>query len=661
MERLRTTCTLDCPDTCSIIAEVEGGRPVRLKGDPDHPITAAFLCGKVAADYLDRYNSPDRLLHPLRRAGARGEGRWERVGWDEALDLVASQTRSTVESYGSLAVLDYARAGSHSLLKLLSRRFFNLLGGATTTCGSLCIGAIQAAQTADFGGRQAHDWRDLEKSQAILVWGRDPAKSHIHLLPFLRRARARGAPLVLIEPFITQTATYADVHVRPRPGGDGYLAIGIAKVLFDRGWVDQDYLRAQVANPEAYRALLDGYTLDQASRLSGVPADEIERVAEIYGTRRPAAILVGYGVNNYRRGAQAYRLIDALAASTGNVGRPGGGASHGRGLYDAKLFMTPDLDGASFARATRALPQPTIGQAILEAKDPPIKLIVVTGSNPITQSPNAPKVIEAFTSADFLVVVEQFMTDTAKYADVVLPTTTFLEEEDVIGSGGHTFLGIVQPVAPRRGEARPDLEIFQGLADRLGFGAQMAGSAGEWLDRLLAPLADRGITRERLRAGAQDLPFAPVPFADGRFRTPSERIELLAEFSPEEAAEGDGLRLLTTHTKRWLNSQAMPEDQAGIPAVTVHPEDLTAHGLAAGDAVVVRSRVGSLRARAAADARLPRGCAVIPQGGWIARGHGVNLLTEDTMTEGAIMAAYYETRVRLEPAPEPAGEPAPPA
>ncbi len=659
MQRLRTTCTLDCPDTCSIIAEVEDGRPVRLTGDPDHPITAGFLCGNVGNGYLDRYDHPDRLLHPLLRVGPRGGGRWEGIGWDEALDLVAAQIRRTCDQYGSLAILDYHRAGSHSLLKLLDGRFFNLLGGATTTCGSLCIGAIQAAQTSDFGARQPHDWRDLEHSQAVLVWGRDPAKSHIHLLPFLRRARAQGAPLVLIEPFVTQTATYVDVHVRPRPGGDGYLAIGIAKVLFERGWVDQEYLRAHVANPEAYRALVDSYTMDQASRLSGVPAGEIERVAEIYGTRRPAAILVGYGVNNYRRGVQAYRLIDALAAVTGNVGRPGGGVSHGRGLYDAKHFLASDIDGPSRARASRALPQPTIGQAILEAKEPPIKLIVVTGSNPVAQSPNAPKVMQAFTSAEFLVVVEQFMTDTAKLADVVLPTTTFLEEEDMIGSGGHMFLGIVQPVAPRRGEARTDLEIFQGLADRLGFGAEMAGSAGEWLDRLLAPLGARGITRETLRAGAKDLPFTAVPFADGRFATASGRIELLAEFPPEEAVEGDGLRLLTTHTKRWLNSQAMPEDQAGTPHVAVHPEDLAAHGLAAGADVMMRSRVGALRARATADPRVPRGCAVIPQGGWIARGHGVNLLTEDIMTEGAIMAAYYETRVRLEPAPESAGKPAP--
>jgi anaerobic selenocysteine-containing dehydrogenase len=650
MERLRTTCTLDCPDTCGIIAEVEHGVPVRLRGDPDHPITGGFLCGNVGNGYLERYNHPDRLLHPLRRAGARGEGRWECIGWDEALDQVAAQIRATVERYGSLAVLDYARAGSHSVLKLLNRRFFNRLGGATTTCGSLCIGAIQAAQTADFGARQPHDWPDLEHSRAVLVWGRDPAKSHIHLLPFLRRARAGGAPLILVEPFLTQTATYADLHLRPRPGGDAYLAIGIGKVLFERGWVDQEYLRAHVANAEAYCALLDRYTLEQASRLSGVPADQIERVAELYGTRRPAAILVGYGVNNYRRGAQAYRLIDALAAITGNVGRPGGGVSHGRGLYDAKTVLAPDIEGAKLARASRALPQPTIGQAILDAADPPIKVIVVTGSNPVGQSPNAPKVIRAFTSVDVLVVVEQFMTDTANLADVVLPTTTFLEEEDIISAGGHRLLGIVQPVAPRRGEARTDLEIFQGLAERLGFGAELAGSPADWLDRLMAPAAARGITRDALRAGARELPLPAVPYADGRFATPSGRIELLAEFPPEENAPGDGLRLLTTHTKRWLNSQAMPEDQAGTPNVAVHPDDLAACALAPGAEVVLRSRAGSLRARAAADARLPPGCAVIPQGGWIARGHGVNLLTEDLMTDGAIMAAYYETRVRLEPA-----------
>lgn len=651
MERIRTTCTLDCPDTCSIIAEVVDGKPVRLKGDSHHPITAGFLCGKVASGYLDRYNSPDRLLYPMRRLGSRGDGRWERMGWDEALDLVAEQIRRTVDRYGSLGVLDYSRAGSHSVLKLLNRRFFNLLGGATTTCGSLCIGAVQAAQTADFGARQSHDWQDVENSRAVLVWGRDPAKSHIHLLPFLKRARAREATLILIEPFLTQTATYVDRHVRSLPGGDGYLAIGIAKQLFALGLVDRDFATRHVANVDAYRALLDAYTMDQVSRLSGVPAPEIEAVAEVYGTRKPAAILLGYGVNNYRRGAQAYRLIDALAAITGNVGRPGGGVSHGRGLYEVKQFMEPDIEGHRFARALRAFPQPTIGQAILDGQDPPVKLIFVTGSNPVTQSPNAPKVMRAFTSVDFLVVAEQFMTDTAKIADVVLPTTTFLEEEDMIGSGGHRFLGIVQPVAPRRGEARPDLEIFQGLAERLDFGKEMAGSPTQWMDRLLAPAAALGITRDTLRAGAREVPLPAVPFADGRFGTPSGKIELLAQFPPEDDPAGDGLRLLTTHSKRWLNSQAMPEDQDGVPTVTVHPEDLAARGHAPGADVVVRSRVGALRARATADARVPRGCAVIPQGGWIARGHGTNLLTEDVMTDEAIQAAYYETRVRLEPVP----------
>lgn len=653
MERIRTTCTLDCPDTCSIIAEVEDGRPVRLRGDREHPVTAGFLCAKVASGYLDRYNSPDRLLRPLRRVGPRGDGRWEAMGWEAALDLVAAQIRRTVERYGSLAVLDYARAGSHSVLKLLNRRFFNLLGGATTTCGSLCIGAVQAAQTADFGARQPHDWQDLEHSRAVLIWGRDPAKSHIHLLPFLKRARGKGAVLVLIEPFQTQTATHVDHHVRLRPGGDGYLAIGIAKCLFARGLVDRDALAARATNVEAYRALLDSYSLEEASRLSGVPAAEIDRVAETYGARRPAAILLGYGVNNYRRGAQAYRLIDALAAITGNVGRPGGGVSHGRGLYDVKQFLEPDIEGHRFARASRALPQPTIGQAILEARDPPIKCIVVTGSNPVAQSPNAPRVTQAFASADFVVVVDQFMTDTARIADVVLPTTTFLEEEDIIGSGGHRYLGIVQPVAPRRGEARTDLEIFQGLAQRLGFARDLAGTPAQWIDRLLAPLAGRGITREALRAGAREVPLPPVPFADGRFATPSGRIELLAAFPPQEEPAADGLRLLTTHTKRWLNSQAMPEDQDGMPRVAVHPEELAALGQRDGAEVLVRSSVGALRARVRADARVPRGCAVIPQGGWIARGHGTNLLTEDVMTDGAIMAAYYETRVRLDPAPSP--------
>ncbi|MBI3077849.1 MAG: molybdopterin-dependent oxidoreductase [Deltaproteobacteria bacterium] len=470
------------------------------------------------------------------------------------------------------------------------------------------------------------------------------------MLPFIKQAREAGAKVVLLEPLGTQTANFCDAHYRLLPGRDAYLAVGMAKVLRREGLVDQEFLDRHAANVEAYLRLLDGYTLPQCAELSGVPVGTIEELARLYGGRHPAAIILGYGINNWRRGAETYRLIDALAALTGNIGVPGGGVSHGHGNNHLETLADPSAHAREFVRHTRTIPQPIIGRGILEASDPPIKVIVVSSANPITQSPNAPLVAKAFRSVDFVVVIDQFLTDTADYAHVFLPTTTFLEEEDVCNSSGHPFFGRVRPAIAPQGEARTDLEIVQGLADCLGFGPLMAGTPKEWLERLLAPVFARGVSREALDQGLAELPdFEDVPFADRRFPTPSGRFELITEFPPDAPTADGRLYLLSIHPKSWLNSQALPKDQQGLPVASLHPEDGRRFGVADGMRARLRSSVGELTVRVKLTEASNPGYVLLYQGGWIKRGHGTNLLTEDRMTDTGLQAAYYETRVDLMP------------
>ena len=642
-QEVRTICMRDCPDACSIIATVEDGRVIRQRGDPEHGVTRGVLCARGNA-YLKRQYDPARLRWPQRRTA----GGWERLAWDQALDLMAEKLAHARDAWGPQSILAVQYSGMRGwVAKVLARLFWARMGGVTMTRGGLSIEAIGAAQAADFGADSAHAPEDLANSRAVVVWGKNLAVTHLHWAAFVSDARKRGARLLVIDPVCTATAKQADRFFQLRPGSDGLLALGIARRLLERNAVDGAFLAEHTAGLEAYRQLAFERTLAEIAAATDLSVDQIEEIASCYAGTKPVATLVGLGPSYWPHGGASVRLIDALAALTGNIGIPGGGVS--TAFFRRPPFDWSMLDAAS-PSAGRQIALPRLEEEIHAASDPPLKLGWIAGANPAATVPDTARVKAALRSLDFLVVVEQFLTATAELADLVLPCTTYLEMDELVTTYGHTWLGLAQAAVPPEGEARPDAAIFQGLADRLGFGPALAGTPSEWMSRLLGPLASHGVTVEALRERPRPNPLAPqVPFADHHFPTVSGRFEFLGQFSPLTPRPEPGLHLVATKTLRMVNAQILPEDLPPEATVALHPETIARLGLADGQRIQVASAVGQIGARAAADPTVRRDVALLNPALWAGDLSGVNQLRVSRATDLGESAAMHATTVRVSP------------
>jgi len=641
-----TTCARDCPDNCGMLAYVKDGRVIKLKGHPDHELTRGYLCAK-ASRFLERVYSHERQLYPLRRKNDRLDSPWERVSWDEALDLVAGKIRHYIDTYGSLSIVHYQRSGSWGISRLLSQRFWNLLGGVTTNSGSLCAGAARAGQVLDFGARIGHDPIDLLNSRLVFLWGRNPMVTSIHLMPLLKEVRRRGGKVVLIDPVRSESADFCDRHVQPRVATDAELAMAMAKVILEEGLEDRSFIERFTYGFTEYRALIDAYSLSDLCRTCELSEDDVRSLARQYATTKPAAIFLGWAINKYQHSAEIFRFVDALAALCGHIGVAGGGVTHG---YDTKRHIDKKLFAADRARSHRTIPEPLLGRGLIEAQQPPVRMIFVNATNPVTQCPNSNLVARAFAALDFVVVADQFLTDTTDYAHVFLPTTTFLEEDDVVISWGHNIIGGVNQVIEPLGEARSDLWIYQQLAERLGIGVEMAGTTREWLKRMLLPLEQNGVTVEQVFEGPVRCPIAPmVPFADKVFPTKSGKFEFITAFHRKSHITPDFPLTLVTHMSRdRILSQLLEKEHPKMESARIGMETAREYGIETGEKVIIRSPAGRLEVKMIVDPRVGRGMVVMPVGTWVKRGGGPNLLTEDIMSNFGQMAAYYETRVRIE-------------
>jgi anaerobic selenocysteine-containing dehydrogenase len=637
-----TSCTCDCPDTCSIMATVEDGTVTGLRGNPDFMITRGFLCRK-SRTFLKRLFSPHRVLHPLLKRGSS----WERIAWDEAIGLVASRIESAVRRDGPRSVFYFKDAGSIAALKLVNERFFNLLGGGTFASGSLCGGAGIAGQTADFGMRTCHDPADLVDSHMIIIWGRNPAWTNVHLLPLLREARRRGAPVVLIDPLVTATAGLCDEHIRPFPGTDGYLAVGMARALIEEDLVDRRFLAAHTEGSEGFFRLATRFSLDRIGEITGVTPDVIMELARRYGTLKPAGILGGWGVQRWRAGACTYRLMDALGALTGNIGVRGGGVSHG--MDETRWFDKGVLLRGRGAER-REIPRPMVGRGLVEASDPPIGVALVTGANPVAQCPSTDLVRRGFQGTEFVVVVDMFMTDTAEIADLVLPATHFLQERDMVASYWHNFVMPVNAAQARLGEEKTDLEIFSLLAEALGVGGDFPASPDYYLERLASPLISTGLAMESMMAGpVRPAAAEDVPFMGGTFPTPSGRYRFVNEIVEPDRhdARTYPFWLMSPHPHGRTHSQLEGQEESTVPAVHVAPAAARRLGLSSGDLVIVESRQGSLECKVVPSDVVPDGAVLIYEGWWDKLGGSVNRLTSDEVSDMGLSATYYDVRCKL--------------
>ena len=644
-ETRRTACSLDCFDACGIVAEVQDGRIVRIGGDPEHPITRGALCNKVNHYLRDRFYHPDRQLHPLRKTN----GGWQRLAWDDALDLIAAKLGRARKRDGTLSVLYHKGNGSFAGLKIMGERFFNLYGGVTQAVGRFCGGEADYGTTQSFGACEIHDPLDLaEHTRLFLIWGRNPAVTNIHLMPVLKQARARGARAIVIDPALTKTVRYCDGHLQPRPGSDGHLAIGIAKVILAESEVDRARVTTISDHFDDYLAIVNAMSMDEIVRRTDLSRDAIAALAHDYASTRPATILQGIGLQQYTRGAQTYRLIAALGILTGNVGVPGGGVNFGNWPW-AIMHKPVALDRRT--APVRTVPVTKLAEALQATTNPRISTAFFMGTNLVNQMPDTVGMRRELAKLDFRVCVDQFLTDTAECADVFLPSTTMLEEEDFLPSYGHLWMQLMQPVVTPQGEARSDLAILQALAERLGFGSDMAGSPAHWIDRLTSTF--RGVSHASLTAAGGRLwpPGTPrVPWADGRFKTPTGRFVFPSSFDDDPVLPSAEfpLHLIALASDRAINSQIPEERQAGRPLVArVHPSIARVHGLADGDLASLVSPRGALRVRLECDDGLRTDSVFVPKGEWAKHERGLNVLTEPRFTAGT-GTAYNQNYVRLE-------------
>ncbi|HEY8909993.1 MAG TPA: molybdopterin-dependent oxidoreductase [Desulfosporosinus sp.] len=641
-----TTCTRDCPNSCGLSVQVEQGGAVMLGGNPRHPLNQGVACHK-AQKFVQRAYSKDRILTPMRRN--RKSGAWQRIRWDSALDEIAGRMSEIKDQYGAEAILYYRGFAQRTALRLLNERFFNLFGGVTGTYGTLCGGIGQASQDLDFGCRISHDPLDYENSRSLVLWGRNPVATNPYLLPVIARIRRQGGSVILIDPVASESKRICDVHIQPAPGKDAYLAMATAKRILALGREDREFLKFHSEGFSGFQQILDSFTLEELSQACDVPLQQIKLLADVLLEQKPTGILLGWGLHRWEYAHHMIRSIDALGAVAGLIGVKGGGVSQG-----FEEYAPYDLDwiGDSLYPDRRKLLMPLIGEEILKAKDPSIHMIFVTAGNPLCMAPNSGKVAAAFAQVPFVVVAGHFLDDTVAQADIFLPSTTFLEEQDIVASYGHNYVGPVNRAVAPLGESRSDFELFQSLAKRFPFGPEFNRSVEEWLPLLLAPLLAQGVTMEELWSGPVRLPCAPmVPYSDRKFATLSGKFQFMTEFDPlpsPEGEEGYPYQLMSVSPYGWLCSEMTPSDQEELTVILIHPEEAVRQSLADGDVVRVISSVGETKARLKLDRGQRQDTIVFPRGRWVKSGSSANLLTRDIVSKVGNGAPYYETKVRIE-------------
>lgn len=671
---VRGACPHDCPDTCGVLTEVRDGRAVGFRGDPDHPVAQGWLCAKVRP-YLDHVYHPDRVLYPLRRVGPKGSGRWARITWDEALSEIGRQWQRIIAEVGPEGILPYSYSGTLGLVHMTvaSSRLWNRLG-ASQLQRTICAAACQQAVEATLGARWSADYPDVLHSRLVVLWAHNPISTSPHFMPWLRKAQAAGCKLVVIDPRRTATAQGADLHLAPRPGTDGVLALGLLRLLVEAGHHDADWLERHAVGWPQLRATLSEFPLHSVAERTGVPADRIATLAAWYGTVRPGLIKFADGVNRNFNGGQNVRAILALAAASGQFGTRGGGVSYSTsGYYNWSPQALHKWDECPH-RPGRTVNMNRLGAALLgEVDGPPIRSLFVFGANPVTSTVNAGRIVEGMRRDDlFTVVHDLFLTDTADLADIVLPATSQLEQTDLNRAYGTTVITYNAQAIEPRGEAVSNWELMGRLAREMGFREPwLYQTPDEVIDEVLTETARGnphfdGITLARLKAeGNVRLNVPAVPFADGVFPTPSGKVELfserLAKVGQEplpgrfrEETDGAGLMLVTGAPHHFVSSSFASQrgllEKAGVPAVDIHPDDAAARGIRDGDRVRVFNGRGACELRAVVTDVVRPGVISVPKGRWskLTGTNNINHLTTDVLADFAGQAAYHSSRAEVE-------------
>lgn len=666
-------CPHDCPDTCSLVTTVTDGVAVRVQGNPDHPSTGGVLCAKVSR-YVERTYHAGRLLHPLRRVGPKGSGKFEPVTWDQALDDIAARLRA-IAARDPQAVLPYSYCGTMGLVQgeSMAGRFFHRLG-ASLLDRTICASAGAAGLTHTLGGKVGMRVEFFAESKLILIWGSNSIGSNLHFWRLAQEAKRQGAKLVCIDPRRSETAEKCHEHLQILPGTDAALALALMHELVVNDWLDHDYLARHTLGWDALRERALRWTPERAAAVCGISAQQIRDLARDYGTIKPAAIRLNYGMQRVRGGGNASRAIACLPALVGAWRHRAGGlllSSSGWFPVDRAALQRPDLLAG---RAPRVINMSTIGDDLLRpasaAFGPKVEAVVVYNSNPLAVAPESAKVVQGFARDDlFTVVLEQFQTDTADYADYVLPATTQLEHWDLHTAYGHTDVLLNRPAIAPVGECRTNTQMFRDLAMRLGFDDPCFRDTDEDLCRqAFGDRLDFGALMER---GFVPLPVPDAPFAEGRFPSASGKCEFfsanlarqgldgLPDHLPNHEAAGTSprypLAMISPPARNFLNSTFVNlqslRDVEREPVLEIHPDDAAARGVADGATVRVFNDRGEYHCRAEVSARARPG-VVNGLGIWWRkdglRGTNVNELTSQKLTDLGNGPVFYDCLVDVQ-------------
>jgi anaerobic selenocysteine-containing dehydrogenase len=707
---VHTVCSHDCPDSCAVQVTVdETGRAVKVQGDPTHPVTQGFLCGKVAK-YLDRVYAPDRILYPMRRKpgapkGPRPRGKehdaFERISWDEALGAIAQRLQQTSDAYGPESILPYSYAGTIAVLGYgsMDRRFFHRLG-ASQLDRTICAEAGGVAWNLVYGKKFGTPTEDFRLAKLVLAWGANIHGNNIHLWPMIDQARRNGARLIVIDPYKTRTAALADWHIAIRPGTDGALALGLMHVILREGLEDRAYIDAMTHGFAQLAERVRDYTPERVAAWTGMTPGEVEQLAREYATTRPAALRMNYGVQRTENGGTAVRAICMLPALTGAWKYRGGGAqlsTSGAFAWNKKAVERPDLALASpLKRLARVVNMSALGHALTELGQKPedgpeVHALFVYNSNPGAVAPNANAVRRGLMRPDlFTVVHDLFFNDTTDYADYVLPATTFLEHTDIQGAYGHYFVQLSSQAIAPLGESRSNVWLFSQLAQRMGFTEECFRDTPE---QIIQQALGAGEDGQATNAGMEHITFDDLkrdghiplafhrnpdtqpfmPYLSGTLPTPSGKIEFYSEtlaaqgldavpvFIPStesrwgKTAEQYPLEFLSRKADNYMNStfanldghRKMETRKTHI--IEMHPVDAKSRGISDGDEVRVFNDRGSLRLKAHVNGSVPAG-VVAAQLDW-AKMHGdgenVNSLTSERLTDLGAGATFYSTLVEV--------------
>jgi anaerobic selenocysteine-containing dehydrogenase len=670
MKIVRAVCPHDCPDTCAMLVEVDvNGRAIRVKGDPENPYTHGGLCVKVA-HYEQRTYHADRLLYPMKRTGRKGEGRFERISWNEALDTIASKLKS-IAADNPESILPYSYAGTMGLLQgsSMDRRFFHRLG-ASLLDRTICSTAGMFGMRYTVGASVGTNPETVDQAQFVLIWGSNIITSNIHLWRYILKARSRGAKIVTIDPLRTRTGDQSDEHIAIMPGTDGALALAMMHIILRDGLQDQDYIDRYTIGFDQLKSRVEEYPPSRVSKITGIAEDTIERITHEYAANAPAFIRVNYGLQRHAGGGMAVRNIFCLPALVGSWRYPGGGAvlsTSGFFKYNMPALERPDV----IQGKPRTINMSQLGEALTSA-DPPVRAIIVYNSNPGAVAPNQQRVLAGLKREDlFTVVLEHFQTDTADYADILLPATTQLEHLDLHRAYGHTYSMLNQPAIEPLGESKPNTEIFRLLAARMGFNEDYFKDSDEDLVGQALRGTNGKVTLDELKAkGWASLQVGDAPFAQGNFPTPSGKCEFYSErlrdldplptyIPPREdrlsnptLAKQFPLALISPPAHHFLNSTFVNQfhKKELEPTLEINAIDASARHIDDGAPVEIFNTRGSFLAKAVVTDRTRAGVVSAPSIWWnklVPGGRNANSTTSEEITDLGGGATFYDNLVEV--------------